>query len=69
MTFWTVLWISFLGGPMDGKSSFVVYPDRAACEAGARQISQTLDYDHALECEESTTASRSIRPNRRPADG
>jgi len=68
VTYWTVLFIGFIGGPLDGERSFVVFPDFAACEAGARQISQTLGYDHSLDCEESTTASRSIRPQRRPAD-
>lgn len=69
MTFWTVLWIGFIGGPMDGQHAFVVYPDLAACEAATAQISATLDYDHSLECQETPAARTSIRPQRRPADG
>ena len=65
MTYWTVLWITILSGPLDGAVTGIIYPSLEACEAATRQVSQTLSYDHSLDCEESTTASSSIRPKNR----
>ena len=66
MTFWTVLWITVLGGAMDGTTTHVLYPSLEACEAALQPVSATLVYDHSMICEESTTASSSIRPQGRP---
>jgi hypothetical protein len=66
VTFWTVLFVTTLGGPFDGEVSYMVYPSVEACENAAAIISQTLPYDHQMECEETPTQSSSIRPKRNP---
>lgn len=66
MTYWTVMWITMLGGPYDGQGSFVVYPSLETCEAALMTVSDTLHYDHNLLCEETTTLSASMRPKPNP---
>lgn len=66
MTFWTILWVTALGGPYDGESAFLVYPSLEACEAALIPVSDTLPYDHSLICEETPALSSSLRPKRRP---
>lgn len=66
MEYWTVLWITFLGGPFDNQTMFLAYPSLAQCEAATSVVSDTLPYDHKLECEVSTTPSSSIKPKRSP---
>lgn len=66
MTYWTVMWITMLGGPYDGQGSFVVYPSLETCEAALSAVGDTLPYDHNLFCEETYTLSASMRPKRRP---
>jgi hypothetical protein len=69
MKFWTVLFVTTLGGPFDGEVSYMVYPSMEACETAAAVISQTLPYDHKMECEATTMQSSSIRPKRNPFYG
>lgn len=70
MKFWTILWITFLGGPFDGQRAFVAYPSLEECQEATRVVSSTLSYDHNLECEESTTPSGTpVRPKRNPIYG
>ena len=66
MTYWTVLFVTALGGPFDGETSYMVYPSLEACEAATAVISTTLPYDHNMACEETTTLSSSLRPKPRP---
>lgn len=66
MTYWTILWITALGGPFDGDTSFVVYPSMEACEAATDAVSDTLTYDHMMECEATGILSSSLRPKRNP---
>lgn len=66
MEFWTVLWITVLGGQLDGVVYGVPYTSEKACIAARRQVSDTLDYDHNVTCEVLPVASASIRPKRRP---
>ncbi len=66
MTYWTVMWITILGGPYDGQGSFVAYPSLETCEAALSAVGDTLPYDHNLLCEETPTPSASMRPKRRP---
>jgi hypothetical protein len=65
MTYWTALFITILSGPLEGTTMAIAYPSLQACEAATRQVSATLSYDHSLDCQESTTASASIRPKNR----
>ena len=65
-TFWTILWVTALGGPYDSESAFLVYPSLEACEAALNPVSDTLPYDHSLICEETTVLSSSLRPKRNP---
>ena len=69
MAFWTVMWITMLGGPYnpdDGPVSAIIYPSLASCRAALSAVGDTLPYDHNLLCEETTTLSSSMRPKRRP---
>ena len=66
MAHWTIMWITALGGPFDGQSSFLVYPSFEVCEASMATVSDTLPYDHNLSCEETTVLSSSLRPKPRP---
>jgi len=66
MTYWTVMWITILGGPFDGPGSFVVSPSLEACESALNPVGDTLPYDHRLLCEETPVMSSSLRPKRRP---
>jgi hypothetical protein len=66
MEFWTVMWISVLGGDFDNMTSAIAYPSLDACEAALAPVSGTLPYDHNMICEETATPSASIRPMPRP---
>ena len=66
MTYWTVMWITMLGGPYDGQGSFIVYQSLETCEAALMTVSDTLRYDHNLLCEETPTPSSSMRPQPNP---
>ena len=66
MKFWTILWITFAGGPYDGESAYMVYPSLETCEAALSSVSDTLPYDHIMECEPTTVLSSSLRPKRNP---
>lgn len=66
MTYWTILWITALGGPFDGEMSYMVYPSMETCEAATATISATLPYDHSIECEATDVLSSSLRPKRNP---
>lgn len=47
-----ILWITILSGPMDGMTFGVPFESMDACKSATSAISQTLDYDHNLECKE-----------------
>lgn len=64
MTYWTILFITALSGPMEGSQSVLLYPSLEACHKAAPVVGVTLGYDYAADCVESVTASRSIRPRR-----
>lgn len=66
MEYWTVLWITVLSGPLDGSTSGLIYTNLAQCEAAIVPVTDTLEYDYSVDCEESTIPSASIRPKRRP---
>jgi hypothetical protein len=66
MTYWTILWITIIGGDLDGKQGYLLYPDMASCMAAHQTVAATLPYDFKVKCEESDTPSGSIRPKRRP---
>ena len=65
MTYWTLMWITVLSGPMEGSQMWLLYPSETECLSALNAVSDTLPYDHALACEVSDTPSTSIRPKRR----
>jgi hypothetical protein len=72
MEYFTILWVTILGGPLDGSTSGIVYSSLAQCEKATTVVSATLDYDHSLACDESLLVSMSTHPKPRPeglADG
>ena len=66
MTYWTILWITVIGGPLNGSQSYLVYPSYEECMAAHQIVSETISYDHKIKCEESLTPSKSIRPLANP---
>jgi hypothetical protein len=46
-----ILWITVHGGPIDGTIYGVPFMNEAACKLAIVPISNSLDYDHNLECE------------------
>lgn len=68
MTYWTVLWINILSGPLDGSNSGLIYPSLESCEAAINTVVSTFSgaYDYNVTCEETTQLSSSIRPKPRP---
>lgn len=47
-----ILWITILSGPMDGLSFGIPYETLEACVSAKNEISNTLEYDHNMTCEE-----------------
>lgn len=67
MEYWTVMWITVLsGGVVEGSETGLVYPSLEACEAAIIPVTDTLQYDFNVICEETGALSASIRPKRRP---
>jgi len=68
MTYFTILWIAIIGGPLQGYETSVIFTSAEACEAQRPVIADVLmsEYDFLLACEETEVASGSIRPKRRP---
>jgi len=67
MTYWTILWITALSGPLDGVAMGIFYPSIEACTEAHQAVSDTIPYDHTVGCESTGIASSSLRPRRRPA--
>lgn len=51
VTYMTILWITMLGGPLDGASYGIPYITEAACKAAMVPVGDTLDYDYNMTCE------------------
>lgn len=66
MSYWTMMVITILSGPLDGIQTGILYPSEAACLQSIRSVTDTLDYDFKVECETSTIVSDTIKPRRRP---
>lgn len=66
MTYWTILWVTMLGGAFDGDQFFMVYPSLETCQAATSAVGSTLPYDYNLRCAETGAASSSMRPKARP---
>ena len=49
-TYMTILWITMLGGPLDGASYGIPYITEEACKAAKAAVGDTLDYDYNMEC-------------------
>lgn len=66
MTYWTILWVTILAGPLDGTVYGIPYQSQQACAEATRTVSATLDYDHNMVCETMDKASVSLMPKRNP---
>jgi len=66
MEYWTIMWITALGGMIDGNVTALVYPSLETCEAALSAVGDTLPYDHNMLCEETPTPSSSLRPQPNP---
>lgn len=68
MTYFTVLWVTILSGPLEGSTSGVVYPSLEACETSIQPVTAQMTYDFNVICDETALPSSSIRPRPRPAN-
>lgn len=66
MTYWTMMVITILSGPLDGIQTGILYPSEASCLQSVRAVTETLDYDYRVTCEVSMVLSDSIKPRRKP---
>jgi hypothetical protein len=66
MIYWTALVITILSGPLNGGKTALIYTSMAECRAAAPVVSNTLHYDHKLECVESTAPTSSPMSKARP---
>lgn len=60
-----ILLITALAGPMEGSQSYVLYESLDACHSATSVVSDTLGYDHSLDCIAGGLVS-SPRPVRNP---
>jgi len=67
MTYWTIMLITILSGPMTGTATPILYRTKALCQAATASVSNSLSesYDHKLACLPTVKASASIRPKTR----
>ena len=68
MTYWTIMLITILSGPMVGTATPILYRTEALCQAATASVSNSLSesYDHKLACLPTVKASAFIRPKQRP---
>lgn len=66
MTYWTAMWITMWAAGFEGQHLMIAYQSLEACEAAVEAVSDTMAYDHSIECVESIAPSGSIRPMPRP---
>ena len=55
--------ITVLSGPMEGSQSYLLYPSLADCDKATSAVSDTLAWDHKIEC---LGGMVSPRPERNP---
>lgn len=51
VTYMTILWITMLGGPLDGDTYGIPFVSEESCIAAKKTVSDSLDYDHNMICE------------------
>lgn len=68
MTYWTIMLITIISGPMAGTETPLLYRTEALCRAATVSVSNSLygSYDHKLSCLLTVSASGSTRPKARP---
>ena len=68
MTYWTIMIVTILSGPMDGTPTNLLFKSPDSCEAARTLVFDALadDYDVGIDCFVSDTPSDSIRPKVRP---
>lgn len=64
MTYWAIMLITILSGPVEGQQMTLLYKTMGDCQKAVATVSDTFAgaYDHKLECMESDTPSGSIHP-------
>ena len=58
-----ILLITYLSGPFEGGQAYVAYPSLADCDKATSAVSDTLAWDHKIEC---LGGMVSPRPERNP---
>lgn len=66
MTYWTLMLITVLSGPLEGTQTGLLYPSKEACIQNIQTITDTLDYDYNVEC--IPTVYPIVKPKRRPSE-
>jgi hypothetical protein len=69
MTYWTIMMITVLSGPLEGQVSTIAFKNESLCYEAAETMSASLkaSYDYKMQCMVSSTPSNSIRPKRNPS--
>lgn len=58
-----ILFITYLSGPLEGGQAYLAYPSLQACYDATRAVSDTVAWDHTINCIEGDMVS-SPRPRR-----
>ncbi len=66
MTYWTIMMITILSGPLEETQMGLIYPSEQACLEAVNQVTDTLPYDYKVKCEVTDSVSSTIRPKARP---
>lgn len=57
MTYWTIMLITILSGPLEGTQMGILYPTEAECLQSITAVTDTLPYDFKVQCKTSTAVS------------
>ena len=66
MTYWTAMWITMWATGFEGQQAMLPYVSLDACRGALGAVSDSIGYDHTIQCVESIAPSGSIRPMPRP---
>lgn len=69
MGFWALMTITILSGDLDGVMFQIPYQTKEQCEAAKAAVSDTLIYDHSIDCVPTSRPSGTVRPKRNPFIG
>ena len=60
-----ILFVTYLSGPLAGGQAYLAYPSLQACFEATRAVSDTIAWDHTIDCVSGDLIA-SPRPSRNP---